>query len=192
MKRVSVLYADPPWAFENEKTGGNHKSGAGQQYGTLDQAALERLPVGAVLAPSAVLFLWAVIPQLPEAFRLMTAWGFAYKTSFEWIKDYGGDRMGLGFWHRGGVEMLLVGIRGDVRPFGYQQPGWFKAPVGRHSAKPVDARALVDACVAGFRDPHKLELFGRAPVDGWTVLGNEIDGRDIREALRDLAQAIHT
>lgn len=49
MKRVSVLLADPPWDFRNAKTGGSHTSGAGQQYRTLDQDALERLPVGSVL-----------------------------------------------------------------------------------------------------------------------------------------------
>lgn len=191
MKRVSVVLADPPWAF-GSRAGGTWTSGSAKHYDTLNQAALERLPVGSVLAPSAVLFLWAVVPQLPEALRVMSAWGFTYKTTFTWIKDYGGKRLGMGFWHRGGTELLLVGVKGNVSPFEFQGPSHFTAPVGKHSAKPAEARDIIRRCVRNMAQPHKLELFGRDAVEGWTVLGNEIDGQDIRAALAKLAVAMET
>ena len=32
-------------------------------------------------------FLWATFPQLPEALRLIRAWGFTYKSAaFVWLK----------------------------------------------------------------------------------------------------------
>ena len=39
------------------------------------------LPVADLAAPDSALFLWATFPQLPEALRLIKAWGFAYKTN---------------------------------------------------------------------------------------------------------------
>jgi hypothetical protein len=44
------------------------------------------------------------------------------------------------------------------------------APVGEHSAKPEEVRRRIERLVGG---PY-LELYGRKPVDAWTVWGNEI------------------
>jgi N6-adenosine-specific RNA methylase IME4 len=45
------------------------------------------------------------------------------------------------------------------------------APVREHSRKPDDAHAM---CEALFDGPY-LELFARAPRDGWMVWGNQTD-----------------
>ena len=45
------------------------------------------MPVADLAAPDSVLFLWATFPQLPEALRLIKAWGFQYKSvGFVWLK----------------------------------------------------------------------------------------------------------
>ena len=44
------------------------------------------------------------------------------------------------------------------------------APVGEHSDKPEEVRRRIERLFAG---PY-LELYGRKPVEGWTVWGNEI------------------
>ena len=38
------------------------------------------LPVADLAAPDRALFLWSTFPQLPEALRLIEAWGFTYKS----------------------------------------------------------------------------------------------------------------
>ena len=44
------------------------------------------LPVADLAAPDSALFLWATFPQLPEALRLIEAWGFRYKSvAFVWL-----------------------------------------------------------------------------------------------------------
>jgi len=43
-------------------------------------------------------------------------------------------------------------------------------PVGEHSAKPEEVRSRIERLLDG---PY-LELYGRKPVAGWTVWGNEI------------------
>ena len=45
------------------------------------------MPVADLAAPDSALFLWATFPQLPDALRLIEAWGFTYKSvAFVWLK----------------------------------------------------------------------------------------------------------
>lgn len=53
----------------------------------------------------------------------------------------------------------------------------------KHSAKPED---LQDSLEIMFPKARKLELFARRIRTGWTCLGNEIDGKDIYDALANL------
>ena len=49
--------------------------------------ALCALPVETLAAKDCLLFLWATFPMLPEALRLIKAWGFTFKTvAFVWLK----------------------------------------------------------------------------------------------------------
>lgn len=53
----------------------------------------------------------------------------------------------------------------------------------RHSRKP---QAVHDKLYSLYGDVPRLELFARPPfAEGWEVMGNEVDGRDIFEALSD-------
>lgn len=53
----------------------------------------------------------------------------------------------------------------------------------KHSAKPEH---LQDSLELMFPNQNYLELFARRARPGWTCLGNEIDGKDIRDALQEL------
>ena len=70
------------------------------------------MPVADLAAPDSALFLWATFPQLPEALRLIEAWGFTYKSvAFVWLKkNKKADSWfyGLGFWTRGNAEICLM------------------------------------------------------------------------------------
>jgi N6-adenosine-specific RNA methylase IME4 len=141
-----------------------------------------------------VCFLWGTVPLLREALDVLSAWGFYYETVIVWDKADKGllgpadSRLGLGFWFRMQTELLLVGVRGTVRPFRLPERNVIRAPASRHSAKPAAARRLIDQAVArSFTDPEKVELFARERYDGWTRLGDAIDGRDIREVLVRIA-----
>jgi len=115
---------------------------------------------------------------MPEAFVLMNAWGFEYKTLLTWYKL----RLVLGYWFRGSCEHLLLGVKGKVSPFKMQVPNIYACRPARHSEKPVYFRKLIDEAVANsFGKPVKLELFARHTADdfdrsasGWDVYGNEV------------------
>ena len=77
----SIIYADPPWQYQRSKVQG----AAENHYPTIGIDELCALPVADLAAPDSALFLWATFPQLPEALRLIKAWGFQYKSvAFVW------------------------------------------------------------------------------------------------------------
>jgi len=87
--KYRVIYADPPWPFATWSHKGQGRSGEAH-YVTMSHADIEALPVDKVAAPDAVLFLWIVQTQMPEALALVKAWGFTLKSiAFAWVKIKG-------------------------------------------------------------------------------------------------------
>ncbi len=114
-----MIYADPPWRYSQKSLQG----AAEKHYLTVSIEVLCALPVAELAAPDSVLFLWATFPQLPEALRLIKAWGFQYKSvAFLCLKkNRKADSWfyGLGFWTRGNKSMCLPGYceaGGRARP----------------------------------------------------------------------------
>lgn len=186
--RARVLLADPPWSFDNRRTGGSLTSGAEAQYQTMTREDLLALPVQSVLAADAAAFLWVPTSlKFSHGGPTLAAWGFRYVGTVYWAKAYGGKRMGMGFWFRNQVEELLFGVRGDLKPFRCQLPNLITSPALEHSAKPAEFHRRIEAATGEPFYSKNLELFGRRKVPGWTVTGLEVTGRDVRDDLRRLA-----
>ena len=146
------------------------------------------LPVADLAAPDSALFLWATFPQLPEALRLIQAWGFTYKSvafvswgftyksvAFVWLKkNRKADSWfyGLGFWTRGNAEICLLATRGHPKRQAANIHQFIISPIEAHSKKPDEAR---DKIVALMGDVPRVELFARQSPPGWDVWGNEVE-----------------
>lgn len=178
--KFNVLLVDLPWEYRNKKTGGSMKSGAAAHYQTLSLVEACQLEVDKIIQKDCALFMWATIPMLPEAMTVLKSWGFNYKTSLIWHKT---GRLGLGSWFRGAAELLLVGIKGNVKAFRNQTPNVIEAPVGKHSAKPYCMYELIDKATSEIPNRKMLEMFARVEYPGWTAIGNGIDGLDIKDAI---------
>lgn len=154
----------------------------------MSQADLEALPVRDLAADNSVLFLWVTMPKLAEGLALMPAWGFTYKTcAFTWAKRNGTGTWfkGMGRYTRANAELCLLGTRGRPLPRASCGVGsLIEAPRGRHSAKPSCVREDI---VTLFGDRPRVELFAREACSGWTSLGYDIDGQDLRESVPYLA-----
>lgn len=162
-----TILADPPWQYAN----GGTRGAAVSHYATMSAADLEDLPVRDLAAEDAHLHLWTTTSFLPEAMRLIAAWGFDYRSMYVWAKP---GRFGMGNYWRVSHELLLFGKRGSA-PFRCRSlRSWGEHRRGRHSAKPEAIRDLVERASPG---PY-LELFGRRAVHGWTVWGNQVE-RDL-------------
>lgn len=167
-RRYGVIYADPEWRFEPRSRESGMDRAADNHYPTSSTDAIAARPVAAIAADDCVLFIWATVPMLPDALRVMSAWGFAYKSHAIWFKD----RVGTGYWFRNAHELLLVGTRGQppAPAMGGQFSSVIEAPIGAHSAKPDDFRELIETY---FPTLPKIELNARTAREGWDTWGNE-------------------
>lgn len=173
--RFSTFVADPPWQYGNTSTRG----AAENHYPTMSIAELCDLDVVPTrAADEAHLYLWSTAGHLPDAFAVMAAWGFDYKTYLVWVKP----QMGMGNYFRVSTELVLFGVRGGMRTNDRGLMNYFTAKRSRHSAKPRAFRELVKKASPG---PY-MELFARCRrdevlagcecsrcEDGWTVWGNQ-------------------
>lgn len=144
-KKYQIIYADPPWSFNNKNTGGSLKSGASHKYKTL------------------------TIKDLVES------WGFKIKTmtAFNWVKltKKGKKHFGMGFWTRAGSECCLIAVKGKTKPVNRSIRSVIEAKVEAHSKKPdIFADRIVELC----GDLPRIELFARDKKRGWDVWGNEV------------------
>ncbi len=175
--RFATILADPPWQFQNRTGKMAPEHWRLSRYRTLSFPEIEALPVSEIAAETAHLYLWTPNALLPEALRVMQAWGFAYKTNIVWHKirkDGGPDGRGVGFYFRNVTEMILFGVRGkDARTLapGRKQVNIIKSRKREHSRKPDEAYDIIESCSPG---PY-LELFARGRRANWSAWGNETE-----------------
>lgn len=176
-KKFATVLADPPWQFQNRtgKMAPEHKRL--QRYPTMSLQEIKDLPVEAIVADTAHLYLWVPNALLAEGMQVMEHWGFTYKTNIIWYKirqDGGPDRRGVGFYFRNVTEMILFGVRGKnartLQP-GRSQENIISTRKREHSRKPDEQYDLIEACSPGPR----IELFARGPRKDWFVWGNQAE-----------------
>lgn len=176
MKKYKLIYADPPWSFNNKNTGGSMKSGASAQYDTMSINDLKNLDVESLCDDDCILVMWWVGSQPQEAIDLVEAWGFTIKNmnGFVWRKLTKNllDFFGMGFWTRAGSESAIIAVRGKPKPVSRSVRAVSSHVVGKHSEKPQRFR---DVCVELAGDVPRLEMFSRGNFDGWDVFGNQCE-----------------
>ncbi len=161
----------PPGSTSGVKSRGRHRT-ITPQWGSMNfvRSRWRIWPLG-----TAHFFLWATFPQLPEALRLIKAWGFQYKSvAFVWLKkNKKADSWfyGLGFWTRGNAEVCLLATRGHPKRQAANIHQFIISPIEAHSKKPDEAREKI---VALMGDLPRVELFARQSPPGWDVWGNEV------------------
>jgi N6-adenosine-specific RNA methylase IME4 len=170
--KYQIIYADPPWNYADQGCQGtmaNHYSG-------MKIEDICNLPVGGVADDDCVLFLWATYPMLPEALKVIEAWGFTYKSiAFQWIKlnkKNGKPFYGLGRWTRGNTEPCLLATKGKPKRISAGVFQLIQQPLTRHSEKPQEAR---DKIIKLMGDLPRIELFARQKTEGWDAWGNEVE-----------------
>jgi len=166
MKYKTIL-ADPPWKYNNVRTGGNLSSGSAQKYPVMTTEEICYLAIIKDLRDDdCVLFLWVTVPLLEDGLKVLRAWGFDYKSAIFWRKR----SLGMGYWFRGQVEICLVGVRGNIKPFRCQKPNFIESRPERHSKKPDAFYGLIESIAP----PPRIELFARQRRQGWDSWGNQL------------------
>lgn len=165
---AEVLYVDPPWRYEYSVADSRQIE---NEYPTMSIEEICALPVEQAAADNCVLFLWATSPKLAEAFDVLRAWGFAYKTCAVWDKE----RMGMGYYFRQQHELLLVATRGNPRTPEESARVGSVLRINRdnkHSRKPEQLYGLIESMYPG---SAKREIFARQSRPGWLpAWGNQV------------------
>ncbi|MCL2381729.1 MAG: MT-A70 family methyltransferase [Treponema sp.] len=184
--KYQIVYADPPWAYlwGTGKDGGNFAPE--KHYQTMSTDEICDLNVKALRDKNCALFLWATMPALPDAFKVISAWGFTYKTcAFSWVKTRldGEPLRGMGSYTKSNIEICLLGMRGHIKAVDKTVPQIVMYPRLGHSVKPPVVR---DRIVQLFGELTRIELFSRQRTPGWDAAGFGIDGISLQEKISTL------
>lgn len=163
-----LIMADPPWHYDVWSEKGIAKSPLAH-YRTMTDDDIAALPVGDLVQPDCLLWLWATWPKLPLALRCLEAWGARYVTGGAWDKK----RWGTGYVLRSVCEPFLIGAWGEPAADGRSVPNLIHESRRRHSEKPEAAYAAAERLLPGVR---RVELFSRRARAGWDVWGDEVEG----------------
>jgi N6-adenosine-specific RNA methylase IME4 len=160
--KFSVIYADPPWSYNNS----GFMQSAASHYPTMTTEEICNLPIADLSCDETVLFLWATSPLLEDALSVLRSWGFQYKASMVWNK---GQAPGIGWFVLTEHEFLLIATReGNQHPKCRPHSVINSAPT-RHSEKPLTFYDIIESMYDG---PY-CELFARTARSGWETWGNE-------------------
>jgi N6-adenosine-specific RNA methylase IME4 len=163
--KFNVLVVDPPWKYKSRQDDATHR--AANPYPMLGIEELCGLPIADKSASDCVMWLWTTNAFLREAFELVDAWGFTYKTCLTWAKD----RMGTGDWLRGQTEHCFLCVKGKPFVDLTNQTTLLHGPLREHSRKPDEFYEMVEKLCPG----NKLDIFSREARPGWEAFGNETD-----------------
>ena len=183
MKKYQIIYADPPWNFGNRMYSSNkidHHREITRAYSVMTTKDICELPIRDITANDCACFMWTADAFIPDALKVMDAWGFKYKTiAFIWQKK---ERSGkqvcyMGQWTMKGSEIVLFGTKGKMTQYLLSRKvrQLVEAPRERkiHSRKPYIIRDKISQ-MFGF-DLPRIELFARQKTEGWDVWGNEVE-----------------
>ena len=173
-KKYNIIYADPPWKYRAYSKKGLGRS-AEKHYPTMSIDDICSLPVGNIADKDSILFMWVTFPTLNEAFKVIDAWGFEYKTvGFVWVKQNKKTPTlfwGMGFWTRANAEMCIIATKGKPKRISASVHQVIMSKIEEHSKKPDETRDRIVQLVGNL---PRIELFARQQADGWDCWGNEV------------------
>lgn len=168
------IIADPAWLYQLHSQAGETKAPQAQ-YSCMTTDEIAALPVDRLAGGNCLLMMWATAPMLPDALRVMDAWGFRYVTAGSWAKQSSTGKkwaFGTGYVLRSAAEFYLIGAIGSPAYVSRSERNLIVAPTRGHSRKPDEQYELMDRLCPNV---FGVELFARQRRPGWDAWGNETD-----------------
>jgi len=164
--KYDVLIIDPPWEMHKiERI--CRPNQVEQDYPTMTIEQLEVLELP--LADDCHVWLWTTQKHLPNAFKLLDAWGLNYICTFVWHKPGGIQPVHLPQYN---CEFILYARKGtpqflDTKDFNT----CFQADRKGHSVKPDYFYEMVKRVTGG----RRLDMYARKKHDGFKGWGKEYE-----------------
>lgn len=173
-KKYQIIYADPPWKYNNDLIG--RIDMGGKTYKAMDIGDIASLPIKDITDKNCALFLWVTMPKIEQGLWIIREWGFKYITcAFTWVKQNpknNGIYSGLGHWTNGNAELCLFAKKGRPKRIAKNIKQIVLAHRSRHSEKPAEVRQRITDLLG---ELPRIELFARQKTEGWDVWGNEVE-----------------
>jgi N6-adenosine-specific RNA methylase IME4 len=166
-----VAMVDPPWPWQAYAESG-HKKSPESQYRTMTMEEIGELPIGDLLAPAGVIFMWATWPLIDRQAAVMRRWGLEPRTGGAWAKRTasGKLRWGTGYLLRSVTEPFLIGALPGSGWRGASEANLIDGLAREHSRKPDEAYALIERIMPGKR---YADIFSRQSRPGWSNWGDQ-------------------
>lgn len=165
-----VITTDYPWEFDDQLDGSDAVRG-GCPYPPMPIEEICAFPIPC--AKDCALFVWVTNQHTIDGSydkvrqSLADRYGFAPKGLATWDKD----KMGTGWWFRNQTEHLVLFVRGSPVFTEEKLRSLIRAPLGDHSEKPAAFYMAIERYCAS---TSRLEMFARAPRNGWVTSGSEL------------------
>jgi N6-adenosine-specific RNA methylase IME4 len=177
--QFDVIYADYPWPYA-EIFYAKKSLAVRNQYSLLTVDEGCTIDINSIAAKNSWLFFWIVWAQLPQALRVIDAWGFEYKSAaFVWTKRTKTGKKaktyGRACGAQGSTEVVLVAKKGSPKHYVDNEEQEFAAERLGHSQKPDVVYGKIERLVTppDGPAPKKIELFARQQWGDWYALGND-------------------
>jgi N6-adenosine-specific RNA methylase IME4 len=165
--KYRCIVIDPPWHVEKIDREVRPRQEHYLDYPTMTLEEISALPVAELADDDGChLYLWTTQKYLPEALKLVDAWGFRYQCLMTWVKPTGitpyswmYNTEHILFARRGSLPLLRNGLKLSI-----------EAPVIGHSIKPD---AFFERVLEASPEP-RLEMFARRTHAGFAAWGNEV------------------
>jgi len=200
MPKFEIIVADPAWSFVDglKAMKNDVKRSAESQYDVMSPGQIANIPVKSIANPEGCLLaLWVPGSMLIQGLDVMKAWGFKHKQVFVWVKlkkefskekDWNDStRVGMGRLFRQSHEIALIGTSGKSVYKNLQNKGQRSVSFDLNEGHSVKPSTLQERLEKMFPNSSKIELFARRQKEGWTSVGNAINGRDINDVVHELS-----
>jgi N6-adenosine-specific RNA methylase IME4 len=185
--KYQIIYADPPWKYGGRSKNDLKRKSLEEFHPTLSFEELNCLEVQNITAKDCLLFLWVVSPEIKKCIKVGESWGFKYITiAFVWHQKIAL----LGNYTMAGCQLCLLFRKGKIPKGKLKGKGngvkqFYEETITRTSQKPNEIRNRIKKL---FPKSKRIEFFARQKTEGWDTIGYEVDGKDIRISLREIAE----
>ena len=134
----------------------------------MDVEKLKSLPIEELASTHSHLYLWTTNALVRDAFEILDAWGFSYKTMITWVKP---ESLGSGHYWKDNTEHCLFAVKGIKDVSRNDMWNVIVAPERVHSGKPPEFMA----CVEEMSPWPRLDYFGTGKRKGWRVWDRKVN-----------------